>query len=216
MNSYCQSWFEFDKHTQSYTIEKNNVLPAILFEKISLHSGIEIKFDKYIDEPINLDFYKSNIKDLINFFDKEYSTLKRYSNINNQEKLISIAILPKGMFQSDNMIVAANPIREAIIHQGDESSEQAKNIYLTRTEKMDYKIKEQIQRAAQKSVKMKTHLKKVKQERKIQQDKKYQDKLSNLAILKKENPDVYKHRISIMSWSDPKIDNKVNAFSGSK
>lgn len=216
MNSHCQSWFTFDKNTQSYTIEKNNVLPAIFFEKVSLHSGIEIRFDKYIDEPLNLDFYKSNLNDLVTFFDKKYSTLKSYSNINGKEKLISIAILPKGIFQSDSMVIAANPIKEAIIHQGNKSSESAKNIYLTRIEKMNHKVKEQIQRAAKKAIKMNIHMAKIKKDRETEELRENQYLLKELAELKQENPDVYKHRVSIMSWRDPQIDNKVNALSGSK
>jgi uncharacterized protein YcbK (DUF882 family) len=215
MNSHCQSWFVFDKEAQTYDIQKNNVTPALFFEKVSLHTGIEIKFDKYIDEPLNLDFYKSNLNDLFDFLDKKYSTLKSYSKINNQEQLISIAILPKGIFQSDSMVIAANPIQEAIIHQGNESSEPAKNIYLTRMEKMNNKVKEQIQRAANKAVKMKTHFQNLKRKRQTEKDKADKAKLAELATLKQENPDVYKHRISIMSWRDPKIDNKVNSLSSS-
>ena len=215
MNGHSQNWFVLDKKTQTYDIQKNNVTPAIFFEKVSLHTGIEIKFDKYIDEPLNLDFYKSNLNDLIVFLDKKYSTLKSYSKVNNQETLISIAILPKGIFQSNSMVVAVNPINEAITHQNNESSESAKNIYLTRMEKMNYKVKEQIQRAASKSIKMKTHFQDLKKQRKIENDKAEKDKLEDLAVLKQENPDLYKHRISIMSWRDPNIDTKVNLLSSS-
>lgn len=214
MNGQCQNWFNFDKATQTYTIEKNNVAPALLFEKFSLHSGIEVRFDKFIDEPLHLDFYKSPQSDLIQFFDKTYSTLKSYSKIKSQDVLTSIAILPKGIFQSDSMVVAIHPVQEAIIHQADESSEAAKNIYLTRIEKMNYKVKEQIQRAASTAIKMKESKAKFKKERQLERDKIKQEEINQLAKLKNEDPELYKHRISVLSWRDSQIDNKVKAQLG--
>ena len=65
-------------------------------------------------------------QDIIRFLDKKFSTIKGYSN---NKELLSIVILPKGQFQSTELIAAIDPIDEGISHKTGKTHQLAKEYH---------------------------------------------------------------------------------------
>lgn len=204
------NWFKYDDEKKHFSISGKSIHPAAFFQKISLYSGIEIHYEKTLSEGLDLDFKDANTKEILNYIDTKFSTLKSFTKNNrNQETLITLTILPKGDFQSTNLALALNPIREAVAHKQQTTPTNAQEVYITRTQKMDFKIQQNLEKMASKTIE-KEEIQQ--QKRNIKKDKKSKDKktlVKELRDLRVSNPAIYQRKLEIMSWKHPNLKDSV-------
>ena len=173
-----EHWFQYNDANQSYYINANNVHPAAFFKYLSLKSGIEIKFDKQMINPIN---YYANNK----------SVEKK------QDVLTGITILPKGHFQSDQMVLAVDPLEEATHIKDGSMPSSAQPVYLTRMQHLEQRVRENLEQQAERIViKREKRLKRL-SENKREKEQKRQELLAELAELRNTDPKLYAAQKSI-------------------
>lgn len=194
-----EHWFQYNDANQSYNINANNVHPAAFFKYLSLKSGIEIKFDKQMINPIN--YYANNAKQshIIRFLEKEFSTLLTYKKSveKKQDVLTGITILPKGHFQSDQMVLAVDPLEEATHIKDGSMPSSAQPVYLTRMQHLEQRVRENLEQQAERIViKREKRLKRL-SENKREKEQKRQELLAELAELRNTDPKLYAAQKSI-------------------
>lgn len=199
--SYAQTnstWFQYDPNNQTYYIDASNVHPAAFFKQFSLSSGIEIQFDRNITSP--MDFYSKEAKQsqIINFLEKEFSTLLTFKkNKDHQEVLTHISILPKGQFQSSRMITAVDPIEEAIYQKTGKAPATAKPIYLTRMDHLETRVRENLERQTERTIKKQEARQQEILQSKQQKQTIKQARLAELETLKQTDPKLYSAKKAI-------------------
>lgn len=204
------AWFVHDKNNNNYSIIGEDIRPSSFFYNLSLHSGIEIKYDTAIKDGMYLEFEEASLTDVLRHIENKFSTLKEYSKDSyGKEILISIAVLPKGKFSIENMIVAIDPIIEASMHKKGDISGRASNVYVTRMEKLEIKVRQQLEKLAQKNIDREEKLELKKQARinKREQDKK--EAVAELKELKSKDQDAYAIRLKTLSWKYPDIEKSL-------
>jgi hypothetical protein len=206
------NWFQYDSDKQQFSITGKAIHPAAFFKQIILHSGVEIHYEKYLSDGLNLDFEGSDINEIFNFIDTNFSTLKAFiKNNEDNEILTTLTILPKGNFQSSNLVLALNPIREAVAHKQQTTPLNAQEVYITRTQKMDLKIQQNLERMASKEIE---HKEKQRQKRNIKKENTSSEKnalIKEFRELKVSNPEIYQRKIEIMSWKYPDLKDAIES-----
>jgi len=203
-------WFYHDKKNNTYSINGVDVRPSSLFRSLSLHSGLEIKYDSELKEGLSLQFKEARLKNVIRYIDSEFSTFKQFSTDQfGREILISISVLPKGKLSSSNMIIAVDPIYEATVHEKGSVSGDAANVYVTRMEKLETKVRQQLEKLAQKNIdrEEKQELKKLVRIKNRDKDKK--EAVAELKELKSIDQDAYAIRLKTLSWKYPDIEKSL-------
>ncbi|NVK37597.1 MAG: hypothetical protein HWE18_06715 [Gammaproteobacteria bacterium] len=201
-----EDWFQYQEHTQTYNVDAINIHPSAFFKYLSFYTGIGIQYDQSISTPIN--FYGKNTsqQQLIQFLESEFSTLLTYKkNKNNENILTNIAILPKGQFQSDNMVMAIDPVQEAITAKSDNMPTIARPVYQTRLESMEEKIRDQVERLAEKRIESREYRKQKMERIAAEKQTLKQQRLAELAELKVSDPKLYE-RTKAIYFPQPKQD----------
>jgi len=95
--------YKYDQKSDRYTMI-GQFKTIMLLERLSFDSGIEIKLDADANKKIIVDLESVSEKEVITFFDQEYSTVKSYIKKDGLKELVSLTILPKGKYQSNELI----------------------------------------------------------------------------------------------------------------
>lgn len=95
--------YKYDQKNDRYTMI-GQFKTIMLLERLSFDSGIEIKLDADANKKIIVDLESVSEKEVITFFDQEYSTVKSYIKKDGLKELVSLTILPKGKYQSNELI----------------------------------------------------------------------------------------------------------------
>lgn len=187
-----EAWFQYHHSENTYTIDAKNIHPAAFFKHFSLNSGIEIVYEKNISSPIDYYSKNGNPAEIISYLKNEYSTLLTYKKSKEgKELLTSISILPKGQFQSGNMVMAVDPIEESINFKTHKLSSSSEPVYLTRLNHVESKVRASIERQADRTL-----VQREDRESRIQHQRKNrtaqnQKKLESLEFLKERDPALY-------------------------
>jgi hypothetical protein len=198
-----ESWFQYNKIENTYTIDAEKIHPSAFFRHFSLSSGIEIKYDKSISKSIG--FYSNNgsQSEIISYLKKEFSTLITYKkNKDNKDLLTSISILPKGKFESSHMIVAVKPVEEVINLKENKISDSAMPIYLTRMEHLETRVRKTLERQAEHTIKNRDERYKRLQERSHKRKEYKNRKFAELERMKKTDPKLYNIQKSILNFKE--------------
>jgi len=192
-------WFQYNNEKQTYSIDAHNIHPAAFLKQFSLYSGIEIEYDKHIYSPIT--YYSKDVKqaNVIDFLEKEFSTLLTFKkNTDNQDVLTLISILPKGEFQSSDMVMALDPVEEVILFKQGKTPASTRSVYLTRLEHLERRVRESLERQAERTIKKRedrqqrlANIKKQTVDRKNKQ-------LTQIAELKATDPALYARQKEIL------------------
>ncbi len=185
--------------------------PAALFQKISFHSGIELRYEKTLSEGLELDFEQASLDELFQFIDLNFSTLKAYSKTKDgKEVLTSLTVLPKGQFQSSELVLAFNPIKEAIAHKQKSTPTHAQKIYVTRIQQLEVKVQQHLDDMAQKAITREEKQTKRSIERKEQHQAERKALAKELREIKTADPEMYQRKVKIMSWKYPDLVNAID------
>lgn len=209
-HSEAGDWFDYNAEDKLYTVVGNNLHPSALFQKVSFHSGVEIRYEKSIQEGMDIELKKVEIEKIIRFIDSEFSTLKSYQkNSEGHSVLTSLTILPKGKFQSSELVLALNPVKEAVAHKQGETPEKAQKVFVTRLESLEVKVRDQLEELAQQEIK-RSETKKNK-ELEINKNKRAERKkvVEELRELKKTDVALYERKLKVYSWRYPNLDTSV-------
>jgi len=193
-------WFQYHSEKDTYSIDANNIHPAAFFKELSLSSGIEIQYDESIVKPIN--FYGKQVSQdaIFRFLEKEFSTLTTYKkDKDNKDVLTSLAVLPKGQFQSSKMVVAVDPVEEAIKYKKGEMNKKAMPTYVTRFDHLQKKIQQTIEKSAQQNMDREERRKQRMAEKQARREERMKQKKLKLEELKEKDPELYEKQIQ--RWS---------------
>lgn len=186
------NWFEYHSDQDTYSIDATNIHPAAFFKELSLSSGIEIQYDESITKPIN--FYGKQVTQaaIFRFLEKEFSTLTKYKkNKHNEDVLTSLAVLPKGQFQSSKMIVAVDPVEEAINYKKGAMNKKAMPAYVTRFDHLKEKVKHAIDKSAENQISREERREQRMAEKKARKEERMKQKQLELEALKEKDPALY-------------------------
>ncbi len=207
----AQDWFKYNSEQNQYSIAGNALHPAAVFQKISLHSGIEIRYDKSLVSGMNLDIHDASFNEVLEFIDLKYSTLKAYSkNAHNQEVLTSLSILPKGQFQSGELLLALDPVTEAVAHKQQSTTPQAQQVYVTRIQQLELKVQKELSELADKEIERGERQEQRRQDHANRKQAKKNTLVKKLQEIKQTDPETYQRQLKIMSWKYPNLENDIN------
>lgn len=201
-----QTWFNYDEQNDVYSVMGDSIYPGAFFQKVSLYSGIELRYEKSISEGLNLEFEQTNINELIRFIETEFSTLKAYSkNAENQEVLVSLTVLPKGQFQSSELLLALEPIREAIAHKQNSTPSQAQQVYVTRIQSLELKAQKKLAKMTESAMQRQEAQAKREKQRKEKKIAEKQRLAVELKELRRTSPELYERKLEVLAWKYPDL-----------
>lgn len=204
-------WFIKNTDSHSFNIKGEKVHPAEFFKKVSFFSGVEIKYEESLHKGLTLDFYHAELDDLFRYIDLEFSTLKSYSkDLSGKEVLTSLSILPKGQFQSSKLVIAYDPLEEAVAHKNKMTSAESSSTYVTRMESLEIKIREQLEYLAEKKIEEEKSDKIRRKERENSQKEKRKKLIAELRTMKSTDPEMYQRKLDVMSWRYPNLEKSIN------
>lgn len=188
-----ETWFQYNAENQSYNINATNVHPAAFFKYFSLKSGIEIQFDKQLVNPINYYAKQASQSHIIRFLEQEFSTLLKYKKDSTakKERLTNITILPKGHYQSDNMVLAVDPIEEATYLKDGSMPRAAQPVYLTRMQHLEQRVRENLEKQAERVIAKREQRLARLEENKHNKEQRKAERLAQLEELKTKDPELY-------------------------
>ncbi|GAA6135384.1 hypothetical protein NBRC116188_21740 [Oceaniserpentilla sp. 4NH20-0058] len=195
------TWFQYHSDKDTYTIDATNIQPAAFFKKLSLSSGIEIQFDASIVKPIS--FYGKQVPQdaIFRFLEKEFSTLTKYKkNKRNEDVLTSLAVLPKGQFQSNKMIVAVDPVTEAVNDKKGTMNKKAIPAYATRFHHLKEKVKHSTDKSAENQINHEERREQRIAEKRARREERMKQKQRELQALKEKDPALYE--MQKQRWGD--------------
>lgn len=205
------NWFVIQPDQKTYDVIGQSIHPAALFEKLSFHSGVEIRYEKELHQGLHLNMQGITLDELFDYVDSEFSTMKTYSkDAQGNELLIGLTILPKGGQPSAELVLAYDPVRAAIAHEKGRMTEHAEQVYVTRMEKLELKVRQQLKKMSQQEIK---HQQKMAEKKEARVSKHERDKaslVSELKRLKHESPDLYQHKLAVHSWRYADLELAVN------
>lgn len=203
-------WFEKIENGQ-YRVVGENINPVALFRKLSVHSGIEVRYEKTLYEGIELELDSVSIDGIIRHIDSNFSTLKSYlKDQNGKEILSSLTVLPKGQFQSTELVVAYDPVQETVDFKKGKFLRSAEKVYVTRMQSLEIEVRKQLEELAEREVKRdENNVKRIK-ERQYRDQEEKRELVSELKVLKSSDPDLYKHKLNVMAWRYPGIKDAIN------
>ena len=209
-HSEARDWFDYDAKDKLYTVIGSDLHPSALFQKVSFHSGVEIRYEKSLQEGMDIELKQVEIEKIIRFIDSEFSTLKSYrKNSKGDSVLTSLTILPRGKFQSSELVLALNPVKEAVAHKKGETPEKAQKVFVTRLESLEIKVRDQLENLAQQEIKRSENKKTKELERNKNKRAERKQVVEELRELKKTDVALYERKLKVYSWRYPNLDASV-------
>jgi hypothetical protein len=206
-SALSQPIFEYNLQADRYHIDADKMAIGHFLQSFARYSGLEVQYDKKMNSTIAFADKSAREKDIIRFLDKQFSTIKSYSN---NKELLSIVILPKGQFQSSTLIAAIDPIEEGISHKTGNTNQVAKERYRERLLQLDEKVRIQQEQRVDQRLKQKEQEELRAQQHKKSEQKEEQVLISKLKNLQDKHPEYYQHLLEINQNRFPELEQKIN------
>ncbi len=209
-----KNWFTVNtseqNQVQTYQLIGSNIHPAALMEKLSLYSGIEIRYDKSIKEGLDFNMSDATLDELFRLVETRYSTLKAYTkNTQNEDVLTSLTVLPKGQFQSSELVLALDPVQEAVAHKQKATNENAKRVYVTRMETLEVKVRKNLEALAEKNIEQSAKRKEFKDQQAKEKAERRQQVIADLRVWQQKDPEIYRRKLAIVAWQYPGLEKEL-------
>lgn len=205
-----KDWFQ-QVGDNKFRVVGEKIHPAALFKKLSIYSGIEIKYEKALYRGLDINLVDAPLKELLRYVDSNFSTFKTYLRSSKGGEVLSqIVILPKGQSHSSQLISAYDPLEEAVAYKKGNSSNNAEKIYVTRMEHMELDKRHRLEEAAERQIKRENQLR---AEIKSRREKKSLEKsqlIAELKELKSTDPELFNHKLAVMAWRYPGLQDDVD------
>lgn len=204
-------WFFKDEVKNLFSVKGQSIHPSAFFQKLSFYSGVEIRYEKSIHEGLDLNLESVTLEEVYRFIDSEFSTLKAYSkDANGKEFLVSLSILPKGQFQSSQLVLAYDPVSEAVDHKQKKTPESSHRVYVTRMEKLEVKVRRQLEKLASEKIENREKESERRKERESSLEREKLLLVEELRQLKNEDLAIYSRKLEILAWKYPDLERDVN------
>ncbi len=193
----------FNKSNQQYYISESGVSSDELFQQFGLHSGLQIKFDKKLSSHIHLLPERLTEDELLRWIEKTFSTIK---NTSNNQQLIALTIMPKGVFHSDFLISAISVVEEGTEHSLGNTSPEAKQRYQLRLQQIDSIHRQKIEEQVQKQLDLLKQNQDAWQEKKQRKDQEKNELVKDITPLLSKDPELARRLISIYKSTHPTLE----------
>jgi len=202
-------WFSVNAHSQpeTFALKGKNIHPAAFFKQLSLYSGVEIRYEKSIIQGLDFDMQDATQAELFRYVDAQFSTLKTYTKQHDgQDVLTALTILPKGLFQSSQLVLAVEPIAEAVAHKQQQTPATAQRVYVTRLEKLELTLRNQLEHMAQQEIDAQQHKQTLRQAQQTKHQQARDNAVADLRRWQQKDPEIYQRKLAILSARYPDIE----------
>lgn len=201
--------FEYDLVSDKYSARAEGISVFEFLSKFSYHSGINVYYDKTIDNKLPFNLILQTEKQIIDFLGQEYSTVKSYGK---NKKLISIKILPEGQYQTDFLQQALNEEVALYNYQINDSSinDMAIQRFQMRMSLLPMIKKDKVERWVSERQKTYSDNERRKIADRNEKLKERNSIVNELVKIKNTSQEKYKRRLSIVEWRFKGLANEVN------
>ncbi len=197
---------QYKQSSQTYLLPENEILGHELFSFFGLQSGLEIRFSPSLARQKYLLPRILSEQQLIRWLTSNLSTVEGF---NSKNKLISLVILPKGEFQSDELIFANDPVNEGKAHLLGQTNHTAKQRFQLRVAEFTHKQQQQLDYQIEKNFEREEHAKKRNTERRARKLQRQSALVEQLRFERSNDPELYTRLLEVNKKRYPDLEAKV-------
>lgn len=197
---------EYSQANQHYLMPESGVFGSALFAFLGLHSGLEIRFSPSLSEQKFILPASLNEAEIIRWLSHNLSTVQGF---NRQQQLISLTLLPKGEYQSPELIFANDITQEGKAHQQGQTNSSAKARFQLRLQELDQAQQKQLKEQIEKNFDREQQAAARQQQRQQRKNQQLSLLVKQLQELRLEDPELYEHLLTINQNRFPALASKV-------
>lgn len=205
LDSQAQS-IQYNASSQTYTLSADKITGHALLSFFGLQSGLGIRFSPSLSQQEYLLPTILSEQELIRWLKNNLSTVQGF---NKQQELISLTILPKGQFHSDELIFANDPVNEGQAHQLGQTSTSAKQRFKLRIKEFSQAQQQQLTRQIDRNIARDLETKAREKDRLAKRNAKQDTLVKQLKALKLEDPELYARILAVNKNRYPELEAKI-------
>lgn len=197
---------QYHKPDERYLLPDQSITAHELFSFVGLQSGLEIRFSSALAQEELLLPKSMSEQDLLRWLAKNLSTVQGF---NQQGELISLVILPKGQFQSNQLIFANDPTIEGKAHQLGQTNITAKQRFQLRVNELNQVQQNQLNQRIEKDLKREIQATSREQQRQARQSLIESSLVTQLKSLRDTDSELYDRLLGVNIKRFPDLAAKV-------